>query len=72
MLSKDLIQVAKNLVKGNTIPKGLPIPDGLSKEIHPGQQGKHVPGNNNYTPGRTPLIDGVDPQKLLNGVHSGE
>lgn len=72
MLSKDLIQVAKNFVKGNTIPKGLPIPDGLSKEIHPGQQGKHVPGHNNYTPGCSPLIDGVDPQKLLNGVHSGE
>lgn len=54
------------------VNKGLPVPDGLSKEIHPGQQGKHIPGHNNYTPGRSPLVDGVDPQGLLNGVHTGE
>ncbi|MBS9435793.1 filamentous hemagglutinin N-terminal domain-containing protein [Photorhabdus noenieputensis] len=52
--------------------KGLPTPQGLSKEIHLGQQGKHIIGHNNYIPGRSPLAEGVDPQKLLNGVHSGE
>ncbi|WP_414712121.1 hemagglutinin repeat-containing protein [Siccibacter turicensis] len=72
MLGKNIVQLAKNFVKGYKPTKGLPVPDGLSKNIHSGQQGKHIPGHNNYTPGRSPLLDGIEPQKLLNGVHSGE
>jgi hypothetical protein len=51
--------------------KGLPVPENLPKNIHLGQQGKHIPGHNNFTPGRSPLADGVNPQQLLDGVHSG-
>lgn len=72
MLGKNIVQLAKNFAKGYIPSKGLPVPAGLSKDIHSGQQGKHIPGHNNYTPGRSPLLDGIDPQKLLNGVHSGE
>lgn len=43
----------------------------MPKNIHPSQQGKHIPGHNNFTPGRSPLAEGVNPQKLLDGVQSG-
>lgn len=53
------------------VAKGLAVPKNLPKNIHPGQQGKHIPGHNNYTPGRSSLAEGVNPQKLLDGVQSG-
>ncbi|WP_437494995.1 SpvB/TcaC N-terminal domain-containing protein [Sorangium sp. So ce1014] len=34
-------------------------------KLHMGQQGKHIPGHNNYTPGRSPFTH-RDPQGLLN------
>lgn len=46
--------------------------DDVATTIHPGQQGKHVPGDNNFIPGRSTLTAGVDPQKLLNGAHAGQ
>ncbi|MGE8655382.1 MAG: VENN motif pre-toxin domain-containing protein [Achromobacter sp.] len=71
-LSKDLVQIAKNFYKRNARPKALPVPEGISKKIHTGQQDKHVSGRNNYDPRRSPLLEGIDPQRLLNGVHSGK
>lgn len=53
------------------VTKRLAVPDNLPKNIHPGQQGKHIPGHNNYTPGRSPLAEGVNPQTLLDGVQNG-
>jgi len=38
-------------------------------EVEEGKQGKHVPGHNNHTPGRSELND-PDPQKLIND-HAG-
>ncbi|EKM28116.1 putative adhesin MafB domain protein, partial [Vibrio harveyi] len=32
---------------------------------------KHIPGDNNYTPGCSPLAEGVNPQTLLDGVQKG-
>jgi len=46
--------------------------DNVASNIHAGQQGKHVLGHNNFIPGRSYFNEGVDPQKLLNGVHAGE
>ena len=40
--------------------------------IHPGQQGKHIPGHNNFEEGRSYLNVDVDPAELLSGVHSGK
>lgn len=54
-----------------SVAKGLPVSKNLPKNIHPGQQGKHIPGHNNFTPGRSPLAEGVNPQQLLDGVQSG-
>ncbi|AVC43174.1 hypothetical protein AL520_30875 [Achromobacter xylosoxidans] len=71
-LGKNLVQIAKSFYKRNARPKALPVPEGLSKKIHAGQQDKHVPGRNNYDPGHSPLMEGIDPQKLLNGVHAGK
>ena len=34
-------------------------------KIHEGRQGKHIKGHNNYD-GKSYLIDGVDPQELVN------
>jgi hypothetical protein len=48
------------------------VPGNLARTIRLGQQGKHIPGHNNYIPGRSPLTAGIDPQELLNGVHSGQ
>jgi len=46
--------------------------DDVATTIHPGQQGKHVPGDNNFIPGRSTLNTNIDPQQLLNGVHGGQ
>ena len=40
----------------------------VPKNIHPGQQGKHIIGHNNYIPGRSILTE--NPQNLLNQYHS--
>lgn len=42
----------------------------LPVNIHAGQQGKHIINSNNAIPGRSMLNPGVDPQKLLDGVHA--
>lgn len=54
--------------------KGHPIPRDLPRAIHPGQQGKHVPGHNNYKPAlrKSVLKSNRTPQQLLDGVHSGQ
>ena len=46
--------------------------DNVATTIHPGQQGKHVPGDNNFIPGRSTLNANVDPQQLLDGLHGGQ
>ncbi|HMA93742.1 MAG TPA: polymorphic toxin type 50 domain-containing protein [Polyangiaceae bacterium] len=44
---------------------------GVQPTIHPGQQGKHVPGHNNFKPGRSELTH-PDPQALLDrGIGTG-
>ena len=45
---------------------------GLSTKIHPGAQGKHMPQHNNYLPGKSPINSNINPQELLDGVHSGK
>ncbi len=44
----------------------------ISKKIHEGQQGKHIPDHNNFIATRSPLNKGINPQKLLDGFHSGK
>lgn len=58
--------------KADKTLKKIEVPENLSKNINPGQQGKHIPGHNNFVPGKSPLAEGADAQKLLDGVHSGE
>ncbi|WP_375068695.1 polymorphic toxin type 50 domain-containing protein [Pseudomonas sp. AMR01] len=40
--------------------------------MHAGQQGKHFRGHNNFEEGRSCFNNGVDPAKILGGVHSGK
>lgn len=47
------------------------ITDKLPKKIHHDSQGKHIVGHKNYIAGRSPLANGIDAQKLLDGVHGG-
>jgi filamentous hemagglutinin len=49
-----------------------PNMDVIAPNIHPGQQGKHEVGHNNFEDGRSYLYGDVDPQELLDGAHSGE
>ena len=69
---KDGAKSAFNKIKSWFPKKSLPVPKDLPKNIHMGQQGKHIKGHNNYMKGRSTLLDDVDPQKLLDGVHSGD
>ncbi len=46
-------------------PAPTPPSSTAPPKLHMGQQGKHIPGHNNYTPGRSPLTH-PDPQGLLN------
>jgi RHS repeat-associated protein len=39
-------------------------------EIHPGKQGKHIPGHKNYIPGRSKLT--ADPNKLASKAGTGQ
>ncbi|MGV6852227.1 MAG: polymorphic toxin type 50 domain-containing protein [bacterium] len=41
----------------------------MPKNIHPGQQGKHIPGYNNFTPGRSRLAEGVNLQNIILDTH---
>lgn len=50
----------------------LPVPNDLPMNIHMGQQGKHMRGNNNFIEGRSYFNDGIDPAELLAGVHNGK
>jgi RHS repeat-associated protein len=46
--------------------------DSVGPKIHDGQQGKHVPGHNNFQPGKSELTD-PDPQGLLDqGTGTGQ
>ncbi len=60
---------ASRIVKGlrPKRPEAPSTPSPLPKNptIHPGQQGKHVPGHNNFQPGKSELTH-PNPQKLLN------
>ncbi|QNT77392.1 polymorphic toxin type 50 domain-containing protein [Entomobacter blattae] len=61
-----------------SLPPNEPDEDGdknsnISKNIDEGRQGKHVPGhNNNINPNKSDLLKEIDPQELLDGVHSGK
>jgi hypothetical protein len=44
---------------------------GISKLIHEGKQGKHIPGHNNHVPGAGKSELTTDAQVLLDNVHSG-
>jgi filamentous hemagglutinin len=39
-------------------------------EIHIGKQGKHIPGHNNFVPGRSKLL--IDPRSLTAQVGTGK
>jgi hypothetical protein len=56
----------------NKATKSLPLPNDLPKNIHMGQQGKHIRGHNNFIEGRSYLNEGVDANSLLEGVHAGK
>ncbi|MGA4334017.1 polymorphic toxin type 50 domain-containing protein, partial [Ralstonia nicotianae] len=56
---------------GQPATNNIPVPDDLPAGIHVGQQGKHIPDHNNFIPGRSTINGNVDPQQLLDGVHSG-
>jgi len=72
VVANPVIKAADDVVSSvGKCPIKNKVPDSIPKKIHPGQQGKHIPGHNNFTPGRSPLAEGVDAQKLLDGVHSG-
>ncbi len=64
-----VVAAASGMVLG---PKGTgKVLEDVATNIHPGQQGKHIPGNNNFIPGRSSINSDIDPQKLLDGVHNG-
>ena len=51
---------------------GLPVPENLGKNIHDGEQGKHIPGHSNYDPSKGRSILTANAGELLDGVHSGK
>jgi filamentous hemagglutinin len=64
-----VVAAASGMVLG---PKGTgKVLEDVATNIHPGQQGKHILGNNNFIPGRSSINSDIDPQKLLDGVHNG-
>ena len=50
-------------------PFGL-CKENISKNIHDGAQGKHIPGHNNYIDGKSILNE--NPQSLLDRFHAGD
>jgi hypothetical protein len=65
-----LMQSPKSIAMRTTSARG--VLDDIAANIHPGQQGKHVPGHNNFLTGRSAIENGIDPQALLDGAHSGK
>lgn len=63
----DPLGLAKSACPGDKskIPKDLP------KNIDEGKQGKHIKGHNNYIDGKSYFNEDINPQELLDGVHSG-
>ena len=41
------------------------------RPVHDGQQGKHVPGHNNYDPGKNRSILTADPEELMSRSGTG-
>jgi len=64
----DAMAEAARGVKGGTVN----VLDDVAPHIHLGQQEKHIPGNNNFIPGRSTINGNVNPQELLDGAHSGQ
>jgi len=56
----------------NVYANSAPGMEGVNTEINEGKQGIHQPGHNDYIPTRSPIYDGINPQELLDGAHSGE
>jgi hypothetical protein len=62
---------------GHGQPYGTPAPDVVylpqnwARTIHPGAQGKHIVGHNNFVAGRSFLAPEVSPQTLLDGAYAG-
>lgn len=44
----------------------------IGSGIHDGAQGKHILGHRNYIEGKSTLNQNINPQELLNGIHSGK
>ena len=44
----------------------------ISTKIHQGAQGKHIIGHNNHTDGKSALSKNINPQELLDGIHTGK
>lgn len=68
---EEVAQVGKKATKlTKALKKAEHTQEAITKiEIHAGKQGKHIPGHNNFIPGRSELTH-PDPQGLLN-KHSG-
>jgi hypothetical protein len=75
--TKQAITGIKDKITGNSqmLPgyiEGLPVPKDLPTQIHSGAQGKHIIGHSNFMSGRSTLDPGINPQQLLDGIHSGQ
>lgn len=57
-------QIKREHEEGLTAPKVQKEQTQPSPTIHEGQQGKHIPGHNNFQPGKSELTD-PNPQRLL-------
>lgn len=64
-ISKQLSRLAGPCMKRLAIPR-------IPKVIHPGKQGKHIVGHNNYDPDRGRGILQADAEALLKGFHKGK
>ena len=62
---------AYKIIKNIFTTDKISVPAGLPKNINWGRQELHIPGAK-YTEGRSALDQGINPQELLDGVHSGK
>ena len=69
-------QEAEKIAAGNekkvAADKANPDFDKYPKSIHDGRQGKHIPGHNNYTPGRSKITIPKDQLQSLIIAHSNK
>ncbi len=55
-----------------TVPSDSSVFDSFPKEINYGKQGKHIPGHNNFQPGKSELTISVSEANSLVNTYSGK